>query len=119
VRFGVARIFVPVKNSPDNKRENSMTPTAEAASLTIDSIAEQLERFHQRATYGAVAGLLKRGPRNLMTGRTRSQRDSWIVSSGDGMPTGYPPEQVHPEIKSRETILRSAAELEAWLANPV
>ena len=95
-----------------------MTATAETDSRTIDSITEQLERFHQRATYGAVAGVLKRGPRNLMTGRSRTQRDSWIVSSGDGMPTGYPPEQVHPEIKSRETILRTAQELEAWLANP-
>lgn len=95
-----------------------MTATAETASHTIDSIADQLDRFHQRATYGAVAGVLKRGPRNLMTGRSRSQRDSWIVSSGNGLPTGYPPEQVHPDIKARETVLRTASELEAWLADP-
>ena len=95
-----------------------MTATAETASHSLDSIAEQLDRFRQRATYGAVAGVLRRGPRNLMTGRSRSQRDSWIVSRGTGMPTGYPPDQIHPEIKSRETVLRTAAELESWLANP-
>jgi hypothetical protein len=95
-----------------------MTATAETASHTIDSIAEQLDRFRQRATYGAVAGVLKRGPRNLMTGRSRSQRDSWIVSSGNGMPTGYPPDQVHPDIQARENVLRTSAELEAWLADP-
>ena len=93
-------------------------PQTEIASYSIDSIAEQLDRFRQRATYGAVAAVLNRSPRNLMSGRTRSPRDSWIVSNKDGLPTGYEAEQMHPEIKSREAILRSGRELESWLGNP-
>jgi len=85
---------------------------------TIDTIVDQLDHFRQRATYGAVAAIVNRSPRNLMDKRTRSQRDSWVVSRKDGMPTGYPPEQVHPEIKSRESVLSTGGELECWLANP-
>ncbi len=95
-----------------------MTSTAPTTSHSLDSIVEQLDRYRQRATYGAVAAFLNRAPRNLMTGRSRSERDSWIVSHGTGMPTGYAPEQMHSEIKSRETVLRSASELSAWLENP-
>ncbi|HVF39573.1 MAG TPA: hypothetical protein VM939_06700 [Gemmatimonadaceae bacterium] len=85
---------------------------------TIDSIVDQLDRFNQRATYGAVAGVLKRSPRNLMGGRSRSLKDSWIVSGKDGLPTGYTPEQMHPDIKSRAEILSSADALAAWLQSP-
>jgi hypothetical protein len=95
-----------------------MPQTADVASHSIDTITEQLDRFRQRATYGAVASVLNRSPRNLMSGRTRSRRDSWIVSNKDGMPTGYEPDQVHPEIKSRDQILRSAGDLETWLHSP-
>lgn len=95
-----------------------MPQTEQVVSQSIDSIAEQLDRFRQRATYGAVAAVLGRSPRNLMAGRSRSQGDSWIVSNSNGMPTGYEPDQVHPEIKSREEILRSGKELETWLENP-
>jgi hypothetical protein len=93
-------------------------PQTEIASHSIDSIAEQLDRFRQRATYGAVAAVLNRSPRNLMSGRSRRPRDSWIVSNKDGLPTGYEPEQMHPELKSREPILRSGEELGTWLGNP-
>ena len=95
-----------------------MPQTEAVSSISIDTIAEQLDRFRQRATYGAVAAMLNRSPRNLMSGRTRSQRDSWIVSSKDGMPTGYEPDQVHPEIKSRDQVLRSGEELGSWLESP-
>ena len=88
------------------------------AEYTIDTIVDQLERFRQRATYGAVAAVVNRSPRNLMDKRSRSPRDSWVVSRKDGMPSKYPPDQVHPEIKAREIILSTGAELESWLANP-
>lgn len=88
------------------------------ASHTIDSIVDQLDRFHQRATYGAVAALVNRSPRNLMGKRSRGPRDSWVVSHSNGMPTGYEPGQLHPEINSRETILSTREALESWLANP-
>jgi hypothetical protein len=95
-----------------------MTGQATVSAHSIDSIVDELERFHQRATYGAVAVLLRRAPRNLMQGRSRSTRDSWIVSGSTGLPTGYEPEQMDPGIKSRETIIRTADELGTWLEDP-
>lgn len=89
-----------------------------AVAHTIDSILEQLDAFHQRATYGAVAGALELSPRSLMTGRERDQRSSWIVSRQSGQPTGYAPDQIHPELTSRDRVLNNADELRAWLANP-
>jgi hypothetical protein len=94
-----------------------MTATA-VAGHTIDSILEQLDRFHQRATYGAVAGVVDTSPRSLMAGRGREQRSSWIVSSQTSLPTGYTPEQTHPEIAARERVLSSPEALRVWLANP-
>ena len=95
-----------------------MTQETAVAAHTLDSIVEQLDKYQQRATYGAVARLLGRPPRGLMQGRSRSQRDCWIVSGSDGMPTGYEPEQLAAGIKSRERILRSPEDLLAWLENP-
>ncbi len=87
-------------------------------SRSLDSIVEELDRYHQRATYGAVAKLLGRSPRSLMQGRSRSASDSWIVSGSNGVPTGYEEEQMASELKSREKVIRSSDELAAWLANP-
>ena len=89
------------------------------ASYTIDSIVDQLDRFHQRATYGAVAAVVNRSPRNLMDKRSRGPRDSWVVSRQSGMPSGYEPEQLHPDIKSRDTVISTREALESWLANPM
>jgi hypothetical protein len=88
------------------------------ASHTLDSIVDELDRFHQRATYGAVAALLNKSPRNLMGNRSRNARDSWVVSHSSGMPTGYEPEQLHPAISSRENVISTRADLESWLASP-
>lgn len=88
------------------------------ASHTIDSIVEQLDRFHQRATYGAVAALVNKSPRNLMGKRSRGPRDSWVVGHDTGMPSGYEPEQLHPALKSRQKVLSTREVLESWLANP-
>jgi hypothetical protein len=88
------------------------------ASYTLDSIVDELDRCHQRATYGAVAALVNKSPRNLMANRSRSPRDSWVVSHSSGMPTGYEPEQLNPAIKSREKVISTREDLESWLANP-
>ena len=95
-----------------------MTATASATEHTIDTILDQLDRFHQRATYGAVAGVVDSSPRSLMSGRARDQRSSWIVSRKDGMPTGYEPDQTHPDIAEREHILGNSEALLGWLQNP-
>ena len=95
------------------RTRGTMATNTEA--LTLDSVLDQLDRLHQRATYGAVAKFLDRAPRNLMTGREREPRSSWIVSRETGKPTGYQEEQVHPALTENEMILQTAEELAAWM----
>ena len=85
----------------------------------LDSILDQLNRFHQRATYGAVAGVVNSSPRSLMVGRDRNPESSWIVSRQNGQPTGYGEEQRHPALTERDRIIGSPDELRNWLREPV
>jgi hypothetical protein len=82
----------------------------------LDQVLDALHGKRQRATYGAVAAVLGSAPRTLMSGRDRDQRHSWVVSRKSGEPTGYEPDQVHPELKSSERVIESREELEKWLA---
>ena len=72
-------------------------------SVTLDGIVAQLNGRKQRATYGAVAGLVGVLPQGLMSGRRKCHADSWIVAAttADGAkrggPTGYTKSQIHPE----------------------
>lgn len=95
-----------------------MTAGLAAEAPALDSILDQLNEFHQRATYGAVAGVVNSSPRSLMSGRDRDQRSSWIVRRETGFPTGYSDEQKHAALAERERIIGSPDELRAWLANP-
>jgi hypothetical protein len=54
--------------------------------LSLEGIVAQLNARKQRATYGAVAALVRVVPRGLMAGRPKTERYSWIVAatSGDG-----------------------------------
>jgi hypothetical protein len=92
---------------------------AQVSVHTLDSILERLGQFHQRATYGAVAGVVNTSPRSLMSGRERDGGSSWIVSRSDGRPTGYTPEQMHPMLEEREEIIASPEALRVWLESPV
>jgi len=85
---------------------------------SLDSILDLLDRFHQRASYGAVAGLIDRPAQYLMNGQLRDPRHSWIVSQDTWLPTGYFKDQIHPDIISRERVLLSVEELESWLQDP-
>ncbi|HEY0241559.1 MAG TPA: hypothetical protein VGC52_02740 [Gemmatimonadaceae bacterium] len=95
-----------------------MTAGLAAETPTLDSILDQLNEFHQRATYGAVAGVVNSSPRSLMTGRERDPRSSWIVRRETGLPTGYRDEQKHSALTEREKIIGSPDELRAWLTEP-
>jgi len=85
---------------------------------SLDSILVQLNQFHQRATYGAVAGVVNSSPRSLMVGRDRNPESSWIVSRESGQPTGYIDEQKHESLLERNRILGSPEELRSWLREP-
>jgi len=48
---------------------------------------DALNLYHERATYGAVAGLLGVPPLSVMRGRPRDWRHSWVVNAETGWPT--------------------------------
>lgn len=95
-----------------------MTVAIGPAEVTLDTILGQLDRFHQRATYGAVAALVNSAPRSLMAGRARSREASWVVRRQTGKPTGYLDEQTHPDLGERDHVIDNPDELRRWLADP-
>ena len=103
--------------SPPINLETMMTAVA-VEQHSLDSILDQLNRYHQRATYGAVAGVVNSSPRSLMVGRDRNPESSWIVSRQNGQPTGYDEEQRHSSLTERDRIIGSPDELRSWLRNP-
>lgn len=85
---------------------------------SVRAIVELLDRYHQRATYGAVAGLVRTSPRSVMQGRKRDWLHSWVVNQSDGLPSEYHELQIHPKLRERERILVTPDELREWLASP-
>lgn len=85
---------------------------------TIDNILDLLSQFHQRATYGAVGGVISIPAAFVMQGRPRDHRHSWVVNQETGDPTGYTQAQCDPQLHARDAILTTNAALLAWLNNP-
>ena len=81
----------------------------------MDQIIDALDRQRQRATYGAVAAVCQSSPRTLMAGRERDHRHSWVVRRQTGQPTGYEPEQIHPDLLHSDRVIETRVELERWL----
>jgi hypothetical protein len=82
---------------------------------TMDRILDALDHGRQRATYGAVAAVVGESPRVLMKGRSRDTRHSWVVSKTTGLPTGYAPVDIHPELLSKPEVLSTREQLSQWL----
>lgn len=82
---------------------------------TLDHVLGHLHEHRQRATYGAVGAVVDRPPRYLMSGRPRDHRHSWIVSQDTGLPTGYGPEDMHPELQSNPDVIKTGEDLDAWI----
>jgi len=97
--------------------------TAAKVAWTLPKMAALLDRHHQRATYGAVAGILGVLPRGVMSGRPKSPAFSWIVAATGpdrGRPTGYSDHQIHPEClrqfrENRGCVIDRPEELRNWL----
>lgn len=84
-------------------------------SRSLKGILTLLNKHHQRATYGAVAGLVGRTPQTVLQGCPRNWLHSWVVNQESGEPTAYPVGMVHPSLKKHATVLRSEGELGKWL----
>lgn len=81
----------------------------------FDDILDILHHHRQRATYGALGAVVGRPPRWLMAGRPRDHRHSWIVNHQTGLPTGYGPEDMHPDLLASDAVLMTSQQLEEWL----
>jgi hypothetical protein len=83
--------------------------------FSLNDVVELLDRHHQRATYGAVAGVVDRPTRFLMGGLPRASRYSWVVNGRTCLPTGYTGEQMHSALLERAEVIGSPVMLEEWL----
>lgn len=81
----------------------------------LRDIVEALSRHTQRATYGAVGGLVGRLARSVMSGQEKSPDNSWVVSAKTGLPTGYVANEVHPKLQSIDEVISTSEDLAAWL----
>jgi hypothetical protein len=81
----------------------------------LDRIIDVLDKHGQRATYGAVAGVLERPARFLMQGLQRNPRNSWVVAADSLRPSGYSADETHPSLTANDKVLMTAEELLAWL----
>jgi hypothetical protein len=65
-----------------------------------------------RATYGAVAEVLGVVPRSIGARLgPRHMEASWIVSAATGLPTGYSPTEIHPDLRSTTPLIRTGDDL--------
>ena len=75
----------------------------------------RLQSLRQRATYGAVAGVVGGHPRSLMRGRPRDPLHSWVVNAQNGRPTRYRDDEMHPNLFDRDDVVSDADALRALL----
>ncbi len=115
-----ATTITPVRPAAQAPAIRTEAPTRSKGSVvpTLDNLLERLERHRQPATYGAVAGVVGSHPRSVMSGRTRNERNSWVVSKETLQPSGYQPHEMHPDLQAAVAavgVLSTPEALRAWL----
>jgi hypothetical protein len=110
-------IVIPKTDQPNPSRppDPPVAKKVEPQKPTLDEILEILERHHQRATFGAVAGFLGRDPRSLFSGYTRTPRTAWVVSKSTGLPTGTKETDYPAGLRQNERIINTPEDLHLWL----
>ena len=81
----------------------------------IATLIEMLERHRQRATYGAVGGVVGLPAQSVMQGQIKNHRNSWVVSAKQYVPTGYDIAQCHPDLKRHDAVIHTPAALLVWM----
>jgi hypothetical protein len=80
--------------------------------ITLVQILNYLNDEHIRATYGAVAGVLGIIPQAVgQRLGPKTRRNSWVVNSGTGRPSGYEEHEIDELLESSSTVIRDGAEL--------
>jgi len=107
----------PMVNHKTVKASNAVRIGAEMSSPNLQQILEFLGEQHVRATYGAVAEVLKVQPRSIGTLLgPRNREASWVVNAQTGMPTGYSNEDMDPALFEKPEIIRTGQELTQKMA---
>ena len=83
---------------------------------SLEEIVDLLNKYHVRATYGAVAAYLSRPATFLMSNLQREPRYSWIVNQDTLLPTGYDEAQKHVDLEVNKMVLKDGRHLREWLA---
>lgn len=78
-------------------------------------VVATLERYSQRATYGAVGGIVGLPAQSVMQGEAKNHRNSWVVSIQKGEPSGYSEKDWAPLLKANPEVIQSPIELAKWL----
>ncbi len=92
------------------------SPSSRVSSdLTLDQILDILQHHRQRATFGAVAGVLGREPLNLFEGYPRTPRTAWVVSKGTGQPTGHKQSELPADLFTNAYVITTKEELLRWI----
>jgi len=84
----------------------------------LEGVVAVLQQHHQRATYGAVAGVVGGTAQSVMGNRAREPRYSWVVNSKTKLPTGYARAECHPMLTRRSHMIDDPHELYHWLRAP-
>ena len=108
----VAQAETAERNSDAAQPANVPMTTSPPA---IDAIIEHLARHRQRATYGALAGLVGGVARSVMGRHPRTPRNSWVVSAANGEPTGYADHEKDPALRVNPRVIATADDLRRWL----
>ena len=109
---------VPVSSNVRPRKQYGAYDDGDSRNMkTREEIIERLAKHRQRATYGALAGLIDRHAIGVMNGLSKDKRNSWIVAKNNGLPTGYNTEEIDSRLASSSNVIDSSDELAAWLKN--
>ena len=84
----------------------------------MNEILDCLNSVRIRCTYNALAEYLKVGMTDVfvMLGQRRPEA-SWVVNRNSLRPTGYSPNQTHPDLYKNKVVITTGAELERLIEN--
>jgi hypothetical protein len=85
--------------------------------MNLSSLLANLHKHGQRATYGAVAGVVGGAPRSVMHGQLKAPENCWVVAKKDGKPTGYSLDEYDRRLLSSPKPIETPQALIEWLRN--
>ena len=84
--------------------------------MQLEAVVERLSRYGQRATYSAVGGVVGRLAIGVMRGQPKTHQNSWVVSKGNGEPSGFSAAERDPRLPGKSQPIRTTQGLVQWLA---